>query len=177
MPVDVLVSTAEGEERLTLKFAGPTADFVATLRGGQPTLTVDPDRKILRSSDAIRTAVVVRRGIEEMEQDRVMDAEAHFKDAIRLSPRSSWAWYNLGLLYMKQRNAQKAIDAFSQALSGDLEPRWLEVWSYVRRGMAYDASGERDRAVAEYNKAAESGDDYAGAQAEARRYLGEAYRF
>jgi aminopeptidase N len=177
MPVDVVVSSSGGgEDRITLAFDGKAADFTATAKGRQPSLAVDPDRKLLRVSDTIRTAVVVRRGIQEMRRDNYIEAEAQFRDAIKLSPRSSWAWYNLGVLYMKQRNFNKAIDAFSQALSGDLDPKWVEVWSYVYKGNAYDALGQRDRAVTEYNKAIENGDDHDGAQESAQRYLGEAYK-
>ncbi len=177
MPVDVLVSSAGGDERLTLRFDGSkAADFVADPKGGQPTLIVDPDRKILRSSDTIRVAVVVRRGIQEFEQNNYVEAESKLHDALKLAPRSSWAAYNLGLLYTKQGNSQKAIDAFTLALNGDLEPKWIEVWSYVFRGNAYDALGQRERAVAEYDKAIDTGNDYDGAQAAAMKYKGEPYR-
>lgn len=176
MPVDVLVSAQGGDEKLTVNFEGKEADFNVLTKGGEPTLTVDPERKILRESDSIRTAVVVRRGIEEMARDNYIDAEAKFHDALKLAPRSSWAAYNLGLLYMKQRNFQKAVEAFSQTLGGDLDPSWLEVWALIYRGNAYDALGQRDRAVAEYNKAVENGSDYDRAQEAAQRYLGEAYR-
>lgn len=176
MPVDILISAPGGEERMTLEFRGTNADFNANPKGGNPTLIIDPDRKILRVSDGIRTAVVVRRGIQEMQEGNYVEAESKLRDAIKLAPRSSWAWYNLGLLYMKQGNSQKAIDAFTQALGGDRQPAWIEVWSYIYRGNAYDALGQRDRAVAEYDKAIESGNDYDGAQAEAQRYRGEPYR-
>lgn len=177
-PVEVLVSSAGGEDRVTLDFNGqPTADFVVSTKGGSPTLIIDPDRKILRVSDTIRTAVVVRRGIQEMQEGNYIEAENRLRDAIKLAPRSSWAWYNLGLLYMRQGNSQKAIDAFSQALNSDLEPSWIEVWSYIYRGNAYDALGQRDRAIAEYDKAIESGTDYDGSQEAAQRYKAEPYRF
>lgn len=177
MPVEVLVSAAGGEDRVTLNFNGETsADFVASPKGGSPTLIIDPDRKILRNSDSIRTAVVVRRGIQEMQDGNYIEAENRLRDAIKLAPRSSWAWYNLGLLYMKQANTQKAVEAFGQALSGNQDPKWVEVWSYIYRGNAYDALGQRDRAVAEYDKAIETGDDYDGAQEAAQKYKAEPYR-
>ena len=111
-----------------------------------------------------------------MEQNNYVEAESKLRDALKLAPRSSWAAYNLGLLYMKQGNSQKAIDAFTQALNGDLEPKWIEVWSFLFRGNAYDALGQRERAVAEYDKAIETGNDYDGAQAAAMKYKGEPYR-
>jgi aminopeptidase N len=177
MPVEVVVTSAGGaEERVTLDFNGTTADFSATTKGGRPSLVIDPDRDILRVSESIRTAVVVRRGIQEMQRESYMEAEERFREALKLSPRSSWAWYNLGLLYMRQRNMQKAIDAFTQAIAGDLDPTWIEVWSIIYRGNAYDALGQRERAVAEYNKARENGTDYDGSQAAVERYLGQPYR-
>jgi aminopeptidase N len=177
LPVEVLISAPGGEERVTLNFNGQTsADFIASSKGGSPTLIVDPDRRILRSSDSIRTAVVVRRGLQEMQDGNYVEAENRLKDAIKLAPRSSWAWYNLGQLYIKQGNHQKAIDAFSQALNGDLEPKWVEVWSYIFRGNSYDALGQRDRAIAEYDKAIENGNDYDKAQETAQKYRGEPYK-
>jgi tetratricopeptide (TPR) repeat protein len=123
MPVEVIVTTlGGGEEKVRLDFNGTSADFNITTKGAQPALSVDPERNLLRVSDTIRVAVVVRRGIQEMQREAYMEAEARFREAIKLAPRSSWAWYNLGLLYMKQRNHQKAIDAFSQAQSGDMDP-------------------------------------------------------
>ncbi len=176
-PVEVLVSSPGGEDKVVLDFNGQTsADFTAQPKGGSPTLIVDPDRKILRVSDGIRTAVVVRRGLQEMQEGNYVEAENRLRDAIKLAPRSSWAWYNLGLLYTKQGNSQKAIDAFTQALAGDVDPKWIEVWSYVYRGNAYDALGQRDRAVAEYDKAIENGDDYDGAQQAAQKYRAEPYK-
>ena len=89
MPVDVLVSSPGGDERLTLRFDGSkAADFVAEPKGGQPTLIVDPDRNILRSSDTIRVAVVVRRGIQEIEQNNYVEAESKLRDALKLAPRA-----------------------------------------------------------------------------------------
>lgn len=177
MPVDVLVSSPGGEDRVTLNFNGATsADFLASPKGGQPTLILDPDKNILRTSENIKVAVVVRRGIQEMQDGNYIEAENKLRDAIKLAPRSSWAWYNLGLLYMRQANSQKAVDAFSQALAGDLDPKWIEVWSLIYRGNAYDALGARDRAVAEYDKAIEEGTDYDGSQAAAQKYRAEPYR-
>ena len=77
---------------------------------------------------------------------------------------------------MEQRNWQKARDAFTETVNGDLEPSWLEVWSYIKRGNAWDAEDNRDRAVAEYNKAKESGGSYNGAQQAVEKYLGQPYK-
>ena len=77
---------------------------------------------------------------------------------------------------MEQRNWQKAADSFTEALGGDLEPSWIEVWSYIKKGNAWDATDNRERAVAEYTKAKETGNNYNGAQQAAEKYLGQPYK-
>jgi tetratricopeptide (TPR) repeat protein len=155
---------------------GTSADFELTSEGKPLEVVVDPQNRYMRISDSIRTAVIVRRGIQNMQHEEYAQAEEQFTAALKLNPRSSWAWYNKGLLYIAQRNWTKAIDAFSETLGGDLEPSWLEVWAYIYRGNAYDANGNRDRAVAEYNKARDNGNNYNGAQRAVEKYLGEPYK-
>jgi hypothetical protein len=77
---------------------------------------------------------------------------------------------------MEQRNWQKAREYFTEALNGDLEPSWLEVWSYIRKGNAFDADDQRERAVAEYNKARDTGNNYNGAQQAIEKYMGQPYK-
>jgi len=79
------------------------------------------------------------------------------------------------LLFLEQRNWQPALDNFDAALSGTLKPAWIEVWARIKRGNAYDAKGERTRAVAEYQKALQSGINYDNAQAVAKKFLATPY--
>lgn len=176
MPVDLEVTFEGGTERVTLNIDGEEADFNIPLKGMPKDLIVDPENKLLKISDAIRVSVVVRRGIEHFRNEEFPEAEQQFQAAIKLYRYSSWAWYNLGLLYFEQKNYQKALDTFAEAQELDLQPRWVEVWSYIKRGQCYDALGNRDRAVAEYNKAAQTGDNYEGAQEEVKKYLAAPYR-
>jgi aminopeptidase N len=176
-PVDIAVDSEGGRTaNTTLDLRGTSADFEVLTEGKPLDVTVDPQNRYMRISDAIRTSVVVRRGIQHFEREEYAEAEEQFRAALKLNPRSSWAWYNIGLLYMEQRNWQRAKDAFSEALNGDLEPSWLEVWSYIFRGNSYDAEGNRDRAVAEYNKAKETNNDYNSAQRAVEKYLGQPYK-
>ena len=138
-PVDVLLESENGEQRTTVNLEGTSADFEVSSKGKPLSVVVDPDSKILRMSDDIRVAVIARRGIEHLRAEEYPEAEQAFRDALKLNPRSSWVLYNLGMLYMQQRNYQKAIDSLGDALDGDLVPTWLEAWSYLRRGNAYDA--------------------------------------
>jgi len=176
-PVGVALESEGGREaKTTLDMRGTSVDFELSSDGKPLEVVVDPENRYLRISDAIRTSVVVRRGIQLFQREEFAEAEEQFRGALKLNPRSSWAWYQIGLLYMEQRNWQKARDAFTEAVNGDLEPSWIEVWSYIKRGNAWDAEDNRDRAVAEYNKAKESGGNYNNAQQVVEKYLGQPYK-
>lgn len=176
-PVELALESEGGREnRTTVDLRGTSADFDISSDGLPLEVVVDPANRYLRISDAIRTSVVARRGIQHFQREEYAEAEEQFMAALKLNPRSSWAWYNRGLLAMEQRNWQNARTYFTEALNGDLDPSWLEVWSYIYRGNAYDADGNRERAVAEYNKARENGSDYNGAQKAVEKYLGQPYK-
>ncbi|HXC70820.1 MAG TPA: tetratricopeptide repeat protein, partial [Pyrinomonadaceae bacterium] len=138
-------------------------------------VVVDPNNKILRMSDDLRVSIIARRGIEQMKEGIYSEAQQQFEAALKLDRSNSWVYYNLGLLFLEQRNWQQALDNLEASLIGNLKPAWIEVWAHIKRGNAYDAKGERTRAVAEYNKAVQSGIDYDNAQAVAKRYLATPY--
>jgi tetratricopeptide (TPR) repeat protein len=175
MPVDILLKTETGNERETLVMKGPSADFDIQTKSKPIDIVVDPDMKILRSSEELRQGVIIRRGIEHVREQEYVEAEQQFQAAIKLNRGLSWAWYNLGLLYLTQRNYTKALDAFDQALNGNLRPDWTEVWSYIYRGNAWDALGNRERAVAEYKRATDNGNNYDNAQAVAQEYMAKPF--
>jgi aminopeptidase N len=175
MPVDIQLRTEAGPERQTLMMKGPSADFNITTKSKPIEVIVDPDAKIMRSSPELREGVIVRRGIEHFKEQEYIEAEQQFQAAIKLNRGNSWAWYNLGLVYMTQRNWNKALDAFDQALNGNLRPNWIEVWSFIYRGNSWDAIGQRERAIAEYNKAISNGNNYDNAQAAAQGFISEPF--
>jgi tetratricopeptide (TPR) repeat protein len=175
MPIDIILKTEAGNERQTLLMKGTSADFDIQTKSKPLEVIVDPDAKILRSSEELRQGVIVRRGIEHFREQEYVEAEQQFQAAIKLNRSNSWAWYNLGLVYMTQRNWNRALDAFDQALGGNLRPDWIEVWAYVYRGNSWDMIGQRERAVAEYNKAISNGNNYDNAQAAAQQYLAEPF--
>ncbi len=175
MPVDIILKTEAGNEKQTVLLKGTSVDFDIVTKSKPSEVVVDPDYKIIKTSEELRQGVVVRRGIEHFREQEYTEAEQQFQAAIKLNRNNSWAWYNLGLLYITQRNHNKALDAFEQALNGNMRPEWIEVWSYIYRGNAWDSLGQRERAVADYNKALTNGGDYENAQATAQQYLAEPY--
>ena len=126
-------------------------------------------------SDDLRVAVVARRGIEQFREGQFAEAQQQLEAALKLDKSNSWVYYNLGLLFIEQRNWQLALDAFDSALNGNLKPSWIEAWARIKRGNAYDARGMRPQAVNEYNKAIQSGINYDNAPATAKKYLATPY--
>lgn len=175
MPVDYILKTEAGNERQTTLLKGTSSDFDISTKSNPIEVVIDPDTKILRSSETLREGVIVRRGIEHFREQEYIEAEQQFQAAIKLNRGNSWAWYNLGLLYIAQRNWKKGLDAFEQTLNGNLRPDWVEVWSYIYSGNCWDMVGQRERAVTEYNKAITNGNNYDNAQESAKTFLAEPF--
>ena len=175
MPVELLLRAEGDNQQKTVRIEGRSEDFDFESNGQPIEVVVDPNNKILRMSDDLRVSIIARRGIEQMKEGIYAEAQQQFEAALKLDRSNSWVYYNLGLLYLEQRNWTQALDNLEASLIGNLKPAWIEVWAHIKRGNAYDAKGERERAVAEYKKAVQSGIDYDNAQAVAKRYLATPY--
>jgi aminopeptidase N len=175
MPVELLLRAEGDNQQTTVRIEGKSEDFDFESNGQPLEVVVDPNNKILRMSDDLRISIIARRGIEQMKEGVYAEAQQQFEAALKLDRSNSWVYYNLGLLFLEQRNWQQALDNLEASLIGNLKPSWIEAWAHIKRGNAYDAKGERTRAVAEYNKAVASGIDYDNAQAVAKKYLATPY--
>jgi aminopeptidase N len=175
MPVELLLRAEGDNQQKIVRIEGRSEDFDFESNGQPLEVVVDPNNKILRMSDDLRVSIIARRGIEQMKEGVYAEAQQQFEAALKLDRSNSWVYYNLGLLFLEQRNWQLALDNLDAALNGTLKPSWIEVWAHIKRGNAYDAKGERNRAVGEYNKAVQSGIDYDNAQAVAKHYLATPY--
>lgn len=171
MPVQLLLRSEGDSQTTTTTLEGRSEDFDFESNGQPLEVVVDPNYRILRMSDELRVSIIARRGIEQMKEGLYAEAQQQLEAALKMDRSNSWVYYNLGLLFLEQRNWQQALDNFDAALNGTLKPSWIEVWARIKRGNAYDAKGERNRAVAEYNKAVQSGINYDNAQAIAKKYL------
>ena len=175
MPVELMLR-AEGDNQQTIvRVEGRSEDFDFESNGQPIEVIVDPNNKILRMSDDLRISIIARRGIEQMKEGGYAEAQQQFEAALKLDRSNSWVYYNLGLLFLEQRNWQQALDNFDASLLGTLKPSWIEVWAHIKRGNAYDAKGDRNKAVYEYQKAVQSGIDYDNSQAIAKKYLATPY--
>jgi aminopeptidase N len=176
MPVELMLRSEGGDNPMqTVRFEGKSEDFDFESNGQPIEVIVDPNNKILRMSDDLRVSVVARRGIEQFREGQYAEAQQQLEAALKLDRSNSWIYYNLGLLFLEQRNYQQALDNLQAALDGNLKPSWIEAWARIKRGNALDARGDRARAVNEYNKALQSGINYDNAQTVAKRFLATPY--
>ncbi len=176
LPVELALRSEGGNSQLTtVLMQEKSEDFNFESNGPPIEVIVDPNNKILRMSDELRVSVIARRGIEQFKEGQYAEAQQQFEAALKLDRSNSWVYYNMGLLYLEQRNYQFALDNFKAAIEGNQRPAWVVVWSHIKRGNAYDARGERTRAVAEYNAAVQTGENYDNAQATVKKFLAIPY--
>jgi aminopeptidase N len=176
MPVELQVQTDGEPEYKRVEVVGASSDFDIITERKPKDVVIDPRKKILRMSNDIRVAVLVNRGEElanDMEYNRAID---EFQKAVDVAPHNTLALFRMGEALFELGNLQAAAQQFRASLDGDLQPKWVEVWAYLNLGKIYDIRGQRERAVTEYQKAVNAGDDAYGAQAEAQKYLKEPFR-
>jgi aminopeptidase N len=175
LPIELLVR-AEGDNKSEIvQIEDKSEDFDIETNGKPLSVVIDPNYRILRTSDELRISVAARRGVELYREGQYADAQRQLEEALKLNRSSSWIYYHLGLLYLEQQNYQLALDNFQAALDGDVTPSWIEAWARIKRGNAYDAQGDRNRAVNEYNKAVQTGITYDNAPQAARAFLATPY--
>ena len=173
LPVDIQLRS-EGEKGIstvTIPMDEASADFNIESTGKPISVVIDPGYKLLRISPDLRVSSIARRGIEQFKEGNYVEAQTQFEAALKLDRSNSWIYYHLGLLFLEQRNFDVAIDNFKASLGGNLNPPWLTVWSNIKMGNAYDAKGDRTRAVAAYKRAEALGDNYDNAQESIKKYM------
>ena len=90
---------------------------------------------------------IVHRGEELNSQGKYDEAIVELRRALDIDPHRSYALFRTAEKQLKLRNIKAAGDALREALSGDLRPKWIQVWSYLNIGKIYDIRGQRDRAL------------------------------
>ena len=174
-PVEVLVRAEGGNQLTTVTLEDNSGDFNVESKGQPLEVVVDPNNKILRLSDELRISVLARKGVDLAREGNYSEAQQQLEAALKLDKNNSWIYYNLGLLYLEQRNWTQAEDNFKAALSGDLRPTWIDAWARIKLGNTYDGRGDRARAVDQYKRAVDTGIDYDNAAAAAKKYLATPY--
>jgi len=171
MPVEVAVVTEGSEETKTVELSGKSTSFDISSFSMPQKVVLDPNNKLLRDSKELQTSVQLSLGNDLKQRGDFVEAIRAYESALNLDSHRSLVHFRLAEVFYEQSNLQSAANSFRDALNGDRDPKWVEVWCYIYLGKIYDILGQRQRAMAEYTKAVNTKDDTNGAQAEAKKWL------
>jgi tetratricopeptide (TPR) repeat protein len=96
--------------------------------------------------------------------------------ALETNKNGSLAHYWIAELLFLQNNLQSSANEFRVALSGDLDPKWTEVWAHIGLSKIFEMTGQRDRALNECKQAWRTGDNTFAAQDEVSRLIKKTFR-
>jgi hypothetical protein len=176
MPVEVRIVT-EGTRPVNVRvdMVGTTADFTVNTRTRPERVLVDPASRILKYDDQIKFRVEMARGDQLVQEQAYLEAVKQYQVVLDLNKNSSLAHYKIGDIFFRLRNYTASMEEFRRALDGDLDPKWTEVWSHLMLGKIFDVTGQRDRALNEYQRALQTRDNTQGALDEANQYVQKPY--
>lgn len=175
MPVDIKVDTDGRSEDQKIDVVGTNSAFTIETFGRPRRITIDPNNHVLKNSADLKLRAAILRGQGLVQQGDLAQALEQFNKALEVNKNSSLAHYRVAEVFFLQRNYQAAANAYREALNGDGDPRWTEVWSHIQLGKIFDITGQRERAVNEYRQALQTNDNTSGAQAEAQKYMQSPY--
>jgi hypothetical protein len=176
MPVELRVETEGKSEIRRVDLSGTESRYSIETFGRPRRITIDPENWVLKSSPDLGVKVAVLRGQQDVAQGDLIGAIAEYQKALDSNRGSSLANYRLAEIFMMQKNYQSAANSFRDALRGDNDPKWTEVWSHVNLGKIFDITGQRERAVNEYRQAIQTNDNTQGAINEARDLMQHPYK-
>jgi len=175
MPVELRVETDGKTETQKIDVVGTDTQYIVDTFGRPRRISIDPGGWVLKSSPDQQVRIAILKGQQLVAQGDLPGALVQYQKALEANSQSSLANYRIGELLFAQRNYQASVNAYRDALRGDDEPRWTEVWSHIQIGKIFDLTGQRDRAVNEYRLAVQTNDNTQGAVNEARQYLQKPY--
>lgn len=176
MPVALKIDTDGKTETKTIDVSGTNSAFAVETFGKPRKITIDPDNRVLKNSPELRVRTSIVRGQQDIEQGDLTEALKEFQKALDVNRNSSLAHYRIAEVFFLQHNYQSAANSYREALNGDGDPRWTEVWSHLQLGKIFDLTGQRERATNEYRQALQTNDNTQNALEEARKYLQAPYQ-
>ena len=176
MPIELRIETDGKTEIRRVDVSGTESQYSVETFGRPRKISIDPNDWLLKSTPDLAVRVAVLRGQELVAQGDLTGALVEYQKALDANKNSSLASYRIGEIFFMQRNYQSAANSFRDALRGDGDPRWVEVWSHIELGRIFDVTGQRDRAVNEYRLAVQTNDNTQGAVNEARALMQKPYK-
>jgi aminopeptidase N len=176
MPVELKIETDGKTEARRVDVTGTDSQYSVETFGRPRRIGIDPQNWLLKSTPDLAVRVAVLRGQQQVAQGDLTAALGEYQKALDANKNSSLATYRIGEIFFMQRNYQSAANSFRDALRGDGDPKWVEVWSHIELGRIFDVTGQRDRAVNEYRLAVQTNDNTQGAVNEARALMQAPYK-
>jgi tetratricopeptide (TPR) repeat protein len=176
MPVELRIETDGKTEIRRVDVSGSDSHYSVETFGRPRRIQIDPENWLLKSTPDLAVRVAVLRGQQQVAQGDLTAALIEYQKALDANKNSSLAAYRIGEIFFMQRNYQSAANSFRDALRGDGDPKWVEVWSHIELGRIFDVTGQRDRAVNEYRLAVQTNDNTQGAVNEARALMQKPYK-
>jgi hypothetical protein len=176
MPVELRIETDGKTEIRRVDVSGSDSHYSVETFGRPRRIQIDPENWLLKSTPDLAVRVAVLRGQQQVAQGDLTAALVEYQKALDANKNSSLAAYRIGEIFFMQRNYQSAANSFRDALRGDGDPKWVEVWSHIELGRIFDVTGQRDRAVNEYRLAVQTNDNTQGAVNEARALMQKPYK-
>jgi len=175
MPVELRVETDGKTETQKVDVVGMNSQYVVDTFGRPRRIAIDPQNWVLKATPDLQVRIAILRGQQLVAQGDMNGALAEYQKALEANSQSSLASYRIAEVLFTQHNYQAAVNAYRDALRGDGDPRWTEVWSHIRLGNIFDITGQRDRAVNEYRLCIQTNDNTQGALNECRQDLQKPY--
>jgi hypothetical protein len=175
MPVELRVETEGKTEIKRIDVVGTESQYIVDTFGRPRRISIDPQNWVLKSTPDLQVRIAILKGQQLVAQGDLTGGLNEYQKALEANPSSSLASYRVAEVLFTQRNYQSAINSYRDALRGDDEPHWTEVWSHIEIGKIFDLTGQRDRAVEQYRLAVQTNDNTQGALNEARLHLQKPY--
>jgi len=176
MPIQLRVETEGKTEDRRVDLSGTESSYSIETFGRPRRITLDPENWLLKTTPDLEVRVAVLRGQQAVAQGDLIGAIAEYQKALDSNRSSALANYRLAEIYMTQHNYQSAANSFRDAIRGDGDPKWVEVWGHINLGRIFDLTGQRERAVNEYRLAVQTNDNTQGAINEARALMQKPYQ-
>lgn len=85
-----------------------------------------------------------------LKEGNMQEARAHIDEAVRVEPNNVKAWYNKGVLQLRENDASAALQSLDKAIAIQEYPKAL-----FTRALIYQENGECDRAMVDISKVLE----------------------
>lgn len=179
MPMQMRIDTEGNPETKEVDVSGTESPFIVETFGRPKPLGIhlDPNNTVLKSTPTLRARAAIARGEELAEVGRYYDAVQQYQRALSIQPNRALANFRMGEAFFQEKNYQASANSFREALATVPDPseKWTEVWSHIYLGKIFDLLGQRERALHEYDRARQTNDNTANAQAYAEAYIKKPY--